>query len=534
MGDFMDILGPDFDIRKFLKWLENQPHEIQKAGVDILELRKKIDQKCGFVQRRNVEEDKLTERVDRPYVPNAKHDAWYRSDKRIRMITGGNRTGKSTCGAKEAVSWCMGFRPFYPNNDPAFRTPFTPPTKGIIVCEDWKKAARTVIVDKLKQNIPPELLANKPKKNQEGVEYYWTLKVPFDATGGEGLVSSLEIVTNNTDSASLEGPDWDFAWMDEPPRREIWIALTRGLLESGGSAWFTLTPLKEAWIKEEVAVREDCFSVTMSQYDNVYDPITGSGGLSLPMIDAYMKGLTDDEIQQRVHGKYAHLVGAVFKGFGHDHIIPPFEVPPSWPRAIFIDCHPRKPHAVGVFAWDKRQGRMFCIDAFRWGDSSFDRYNHGDIIQTTGVIDEFEIELEQRMNPSPYLMLMDPLSKEPDMVTGNDLFSVLSRKFPVDTWERVKDKKNAIYALQRLMRIDEVKGVPQFYVFENLRRVIWELQTYRWDEFRGVSRDKNDPKGTPIKKDDDFVDICMAAALYPPPDFEMDYSYDPDSVVFQY
>ena len=531
----MDILDPKFDIKAFLKWLENQPHEIQQAAVQLLEVRRKIDQKLGFVQRRNLEENKLNQRVDVPYVPIGMHEQFFRAKQPIRTLTGGNRTGKSTSGAKEAVAWSIGFRPWFRNEDPDFKTHFKPPTKGIIVCEDWKKAARTVIVDKLKQNIPPELLVGKPKKNQEGVEYFYKIKVPFDATGGEGLVSTLEIVTNNTDSASLEGPDWDFAWLDEPPREEIWVALTRGLLESGGSAWFTLTPLKEAWIKEDVMTREDCWQGSMSQYDNIYDPITGAGGLTVEMIEQFKKGLTDDLIQQRVYGKFAHLVGAVFKDFGSSNIIPPFKVPDSWPKSIFIDAHPRKPHAVAVFAWDKRRGRMFCIDAFRWGETAYDRYNHGDVIQSTGSIEEFEIELENRMNPSPYIMLIDPLSKESDMITGNDMFQHLANKFPLDTWERVKDKKNEIWSLQKLMRQDEITGQPSFYIFENLRRVIYELGVYRWDEFRGISRDKNDPKGTPIKKDDDFVDLCMVASRYPPPDFEVSpEDYDPDSIVFKY
>lgn len=535
----MDILAPDFEPLKFIKYLQEQPNDIRQAGENVLQLYKTIEEYTGYIERYDVVNEIKNPKAPKrkikvPYIPNAKHDAWFRAESRIRAFTGGNRIGKSTCGAKEAVSWCIGFRPWLKRSDPAFRTPQAPPVDGLIVCEDWKWAAKTVIVDKLYQNIPPELLVGKPKKQENGVEYLWRVKVPFDATG---KISTLQIVTNNTDSKSLEGPDWQFAWLDEPPRRDIWIAITRGLIDAGGSAWFTMTPLEEPWVKNEIIDRDGAFSTEMSQYENIYDPETGSGALTNGRIEEYIKGLSEHEIQMRVWGRFSHLVGAIFKKFNREtHVIDPFQVPDHWPRAIFLDTHPRKPHAAGLVTWDVRKGRMFLIDAFRWGDQSYSRGSGRDFADVfDGAFEDLLVKLNEWMDPAPYIFLVDPLAKEKDMITGDDLFGKLMGYFPVDTWEKTKNKKNTIFHFHDMMDIDEATGGSNFYVFNTLPRPIFEIENYRWGEHKGALKDSRDPKDEPVKKDDDFVDILLTAAQYPPPEFEMTLpEYNEEDLYFNY
>jgi len=535
----MDILAPDFKPIKFLSWLKKQPPEVKKLGSEVLELYKVIELYAGSIKRYDIELEIRDPKAQRrliqvPYIPNPKHDAFYRSDSKIRSFTGGNRIGKSTCGAKEAVAWCMGFRPWYKRGDPAFKTPVEPAVDGLIVCEDWKNAAKMVIVDKLFQNVPPELLVGKPKRQENGVEYLWSIRVPFDTTG---KISTLQIVTNNTDSKSLEGPDWQFAWLDEPPRRDIWIAITRGLIDAGGSAWFTMTPLSEPWVKNEIIDRDGAFSTDMSQYENLYDPETGSGALTNERIAEYIKGLNEHEIQMRVYGRFSHLVGAIFKKWDRSiHAVDPFKIPDYWPRAVFIDTHPRKPHACGLVAWDARRGRMYLVDAFRWGDQAYAGSagrKFEDIFD--GPFEDFVVKLNEWMDPMPYIMLVDPLAKEKDMITGEDLFSKLQGYYPIDTWEKVQNKKNVIFHLHDMMEVDRATGASNLYIFNTLKRPLYEIENYRWGEHRGALKDSRDPKDEPVKKDDDFVDILLTASQYPPPEFEMDTpEYNPDDLFFNY
>ena len=46
----------------------------------------------------------------------------------------------------------------------------------------------------------------------------------------------------------LESSQWDWIHVDEPIPEAMWNAVSRGLMDTGGSAWFTCTPIAEQWI----------------------------------------------------------------------------------------------------------------------------------------------------------------------------------------------------------------------------------------------------------------------------------------------
>ena len=48
----------------------------------------------------------------------------------------------------------------------------------------------------------------------------------------------------------LESSQWDWIHVDEPIPEGMWNAVSRGLMDTGGSAWFTCTPIAEQWINE--------------------------------------------------------------------------------------------------------------------------------------------------------------------------------------------------------------------------------------------------------------------------------------------
>jgi hypothetical protein len=47
---------------------------------------------------------------------------------------------------------------------------------------------------------------------------------------------------------------------------------------------------------------------------------------------------------------------------------------------------------------------------------------------------------------------------------------------------------------------------PRFYVMDNCRELIREFRLYVWDDFRGVLRDRYNPKEAPLKKNDHLLD----------------------------
>ena len=475
-----------------------------------------------------------SEMVRRKYVPNAQHEAFFRSANTKaghgRWLLGGNRSGKTETGVREDVAFSQGFRPFFDRSDEDFRTPISPPTRGRIFCEDWEKAAKGTIVPKLFSVIPPESIKSV-RKNQMGVEYFWQLWVPFDATKA---VSTIEIVTNKADVRSVEGWRGDWIHFDEPTRKNMFIAATRGLVDTNGYFWFTLTPLNEPWILDEIVLATDketgerkYSGEYVSIYENMWNPETASGFLTTEGIESYASKLTDIEKKTRLYGEFAHLSGRVFDSFDPSlHIYPNStikleEIPETWWKDCFIDPAKRKPHCVVFVAWSP-EGDLYVYDGFRIGDPKY-ADDFPDVIPAVPTVTELISEIKKRCDPYPQRFFVDPFADTPDWDTGTSLYDMLSDEFAIEKWPKV-DKEEAIAPLQTLMMKSPATGKTKFHVHHMLTRAVYEIERYRWDEWKS---DVRKYKAKVIKVDDDYVDCMLAAAMCPPPLFDDEDDIEP-------
>jgi len=159
----------------------------------------------------------------------------------VRSFFGSNRSGKTTAGAVETAIHTTGV---YPDWYPMERR-YSHCVKGRILAQDFKKAIGEVITDALDTWIPKKSILDK-QKNQQGIyDKYWIKH----SSGG---ISTFDIVTYEQKSEVCEGWSGDFAWYDEPPPRSHRIATVRGLTDRFGFEIFTLTPLKEAYLFDEI------------------------------------------------------------------------------------------------------------------------------------------------------------------------------------------------------------------------------------------------------------------------------------------
>ena len=161
----------------------------------------------------------------------------------------------------------------------------------------------------------------------------------------------------------FEGMKLDHSWLDEPSRRDIFIALLRGLMMSGGHIWYSCTPLEEPWMYEEL------YLPGMSGKDSDIEIFEGSTDENTHFPDSekekFYKRLTEDEIETRRYGKFKHLTGRVFKEYRPDiHKIEPFDVPSHWPVWVSIDPHRNKPHAVLYLAVSPQNHKYVVNEIF--------------------------------------------------------------------------------------------------------------------------------------------------------------------------
>ena len=164
----------------------------------------------------------------------------------------------------------------------------------------------------------PKRYIKQIKKNAQGVETFWT-------TDND---STIEFMSYEQDSEKYEGWDGDVVWFDEPPRYAIYIACWRGMTDRGGKMFFTMTPLKEPWIKEKVwDKRKHANSLVDGFIFSTYDNI--GYGLTKKNVQQYENELTNDEKTARIHGQFLHLSGRVYKEFQYEvHACEPFKIPP--------------------------------------------------------------------------------------------------------------------------------------------------------------------------------------------------------------
>jgi len=159
----------------------------------------------------------------------------------VRAFFGSNRSGKTTAGSVEIAFHLTGL---YPKWYPIYRR-YNRAVKGRVLANDFKKAVGEVITEAINDWIPKSMVVDKDKNSQGIYDKYWIKHA-------SGAVSSFDIITYEQDTGVAEGWSGDFAWYDEPPPRGHRIATARGLIDYEGWEIFTLTPLKEAWLFDEV------------------------------------------------------------------------------------------------------------------------------------------------------------------------------------------------------------------------------------------------------------------------------------------
>jgi hypothetical protein len=536
----ISLLDPEINIEEMMAGLDQMPFKVRMQFLNDVANLSHIYEYMGAIMRPNFEGGEQNRLVRKKYVPNTKHEQFYRNATlapgRGRWLCGGNRSGKTESGCREDVAFSMGFRPFFDRSDPDYLTPIRPPTAGRIVVEDWEKAAKGTMEPKLFACIPPELIATK-KKNQNGVYFFFEIKIPFDATK---RVSTIEIVTNKSDPRALEGWRGDWLHFDEPPKRAVFTALTRGLVDTNGFFWMTLTPLEEPWILDEVVLNPAYLGDYVTSWENVYDPDTGSGFLTREGIENFASKLNSVERQARLYGEFSHLSGRIFSDFSSNvHVYPgefvtvEHQPPQTWWRDVLLDPGRRKPHCVTFVAWSP-EGDLFVYDGFRIGNTDF-AGDFNDVIPAVPTYEELKWAILSRIGdgPKPNRLLIDSYAQEKDWLAGVSLFDKLSEDFPTVIWPKVKKYPNAITPLADLMKPSPINGRPRFFIHRSMTRAIWELDRYRWDNWSGRSNENKAPKDTPVKKDDDYVDCILAAALCPPPDMSH-FEESTPSVYFDY
>ena len=374
-----------------------------------------------------------------------------------------------------ALSFCIGH---YPWEDPEKAGKWVHKAlgwksgtiRGRIVGQDWEKHIKAVLIPTIKE-FWPESFGVTPKKNNTGVDAYWTFP--------DG--STVEIMSNNSESAVFEGAGLHFCIYDEPPKRDVRVACARGLVDNNGVEVFAMTLLKEAWVSKEVVNLLDEEGNPDPSVFNIHaDIYCNEGfGISREGINQFMKVLTPDEISARIRGIPAYMSGLVLKLDRKTHYIDAFDVPSHWPVDVAIDIGVAKPHDI-LFRAISERGFCYVIHAAEVrGDGT--------------AIADYIIKFGSRYNLRINRVIVDPLAKS-DRNNENSTYEKIDihlNRFDLYLETGSKQKEDGILNINNAL--ESTFGSPSLYFFRNASpKMFRQLENLVYEDNGSVSKEDDD------------------------------------------
>jgi hypothetical protein len=423
------------------------------------------------------------------YIPQEYQKRYHLAKTPVKMIIGGNRSGKTISAFHEVLWQLTGKYPEWYPIDLMLETP----VYVRWIATDFKNGIGSVFQPYFDRLVPSKFY-KRIVKTQQGV----LNKVFFDNG------SILDLMTDEQDVSEFEGWSGQRLHIDEPCSRDRYIASKRGLIDYSGQASFSLTPLSEPWIYDELYTHADginIFQVTVDMRENKF--------LKQEEIAEFEKALTDDEKEARIHGRFMHLSGVVYKEFNKDiHIVKDFEIPDNWKRLHVLDPHDRKPHANIWLAVDPYDNLYL--------------HNEADI---TGTIEELSRRVKAIEGfKKADLRIIDPNKGHAPSRPGDkgdliDEFAKYGLRFYGDVCDDIVEGHLAVkkYLMYDKTQPISIMNAPKLHIFESCKLSIKGMTHYIWDEHK--DKDKHDQKEKPRDQHKDYPD-CIRYAIMAKPKFK--------------
>lgn len=427
--------------------------------------------------------------------PSQKHVDFHESKAFVRVISGGNRSGKSCSCTCEMIMACLGSTRY--TNYWAERVP----VHARLIAPDFPNSVTKAIIPIIEQFLPDNSAVMK--KNAQG--HVNTLEF----VNG----SILEIMSYEQTVLKHASVKLHLVGFDEPPPKNIYNENMARLVDLQGRCIMGLTPIKEdggypiGWIYDDIYEKstenpEQYFWMNVDIDDN-----RKSRGGYLPdvSVDRMIMEWSKDPVQlkARKEGRFTHLLGMVFKELdATTHLCDEFDVSGrEWTRYAAIDPHPRNPMAYAAIAVN-RSGEYYIYDEI---------YKNDLVKPLCETIKEHE-----DMYGDIKVRFMDESADVHNDLTGVNVLREFA-KHGIHCRKASNRNKNpyGIPKVRELLHpmesnIEEGKLVPRLRVFKRCINTWYQMTHYIYDEYISArSREKSNPQEKPRKKDDHLVDCVL-------------------------
>jgi len=419
----------------------------------------------------------------------------------VRLYIGGNRSGKTVGGVCEDIWWVTKTHP-YIDIDAIWPEPI----HGRVVTTDYEYGWEKIIYPQFQRWTPLTYLRGNSWSeawDKETHTIYFSDRL--DPAGNGRIIRGgwIEIKTHKQDLETFAGTSRHFIHFDEECAQEIYTECMARLIDTGGCAWLTMTPLDGmTWTFDEIydpadEANNNLPNIHVTEVDLYENPY-----LSDEERESFIALLGKDDIEARVHGKFVRKGGLIYPEFNPAiHVIEPYHPPKDYVWVASLD-HGLNNATAWLWHAINYEGRVITFK---------EHY------QRNWVISQHAKEVHETntfFGKEPDYYVGDPSIGNRLPNTGVSIFEEYTKYgIIIRHGQELNDVKAGIERIKRYLRTADYEAdgtrVPYWLITSNCEKLIWELKRYRWRTY--VSRQaeaNNNPQEQPVKKDDHAVDSC--------------------------
>ncbi|MBQ8407217.1 MAG: terminase family protein, partial [Clostridia bacterium] len=402
-----------------------------------------------------------------------KQVAFHKCEKRNRWVFGGNRSGKTECGAVESVYLARGVHPYKKNKDGV---------SGWVVSlsqQVQRDVAQKKVLHYIRKDWIEEIVMISGRKDapESGIIDFIRIKNVFGGTSVIGFKSC------DQGREKFQGTSLDFVWFDEEPPKDIYLECRIRVMDRQGEIFGTMTPLKGlTFIYTDIYMNKlndpEVWYEFMEWQDNPY--------LSQKEIDWMANSLDERELESRRFGKFASSEGLVYPEFDEQiHVIEPFQVPKEWQDNISIDPGLNNPLSAHWYAVDFDDNVYVLYEHFAAGRDV--DYHAAELKRISDLLG-WKRDAKGRL-----CALIDSAAKQR---TLSGVKSVAELFYERDILVNTDVEKDLFSGIARVKSyLNQKNGLPNIYIFSCCTNLIRELKSYFWGS-----------GDTPRKTDDHCLD----------------------------
>ncbi|MBE7075718.1 MAG: hypothetical protein E7375_01445 [Clostridiales bacterium] len=397
---------------------------------------------------------------------------FHKCKKRNRWVFGGNRSGKTECGAVETVYFATGLHPYRKNKV----------TEGWVVSLS-RQVQRDVAQKKILHYLPASyiekivMVSGGQDSAENGIIDFILVK---SACGG---TSRIGFKSCDQGREKFQGASLDYVWFDEEPPFDIYLECKMRVLDKCGDIFGTMTPLKGlTWVYNTIYLNDkqdnQVWYETMEWADNPY--------LSKKEVENMTKTMSAQEIENRRYGKFVQNGGMVYSEFDESvNVVEPFNIPRDWQDNISIDPGLHNPLSAHFYAVDF-DGNVYVVAEHYQAQKTVEYH--------ASKIKEIAKTLDWHTDEKGYLTaLIDSAAKQRTLASEKNVVELFYEQGIKVNANVNKDLFSGISVVKSYLK--NAEGKSKLFIFKTCTNLIREIKNYWWGD-----------GDVPLKKDDHSLD----------------------------